>query len=543
MKYLLVCIIHAIETVIISTIAYNKMITNIEYHTAIDNPTNKVIESQLRKEYKILISFDDEIQWLPAYQRNNKANGQKNLRCFPNHVPGVGHQNGFCGHVIRANVVYDPGFIQPTPSELKFLIAFAEFLEEDQLVYKDGDCIPYDSLVNRVRSDTDPLLPLIQGYPTPCQHLADGYIKLGFDFNRALKGWHYGFHGSKATRNNYHVMRVYVMKFRQDMITNQRQFIVLASTSSPPWQLYCRRRKNGKQGLMKRKMVYEVLNNQQSIINDETDFDSDQEHSSSLRGQPGVMSNNCIFGNQFHLCSSVECEIGKENYTINNNSKATSIPIHKSHNTEQFLTHKRSRYDNFQRIGHKHNLQNMKTCPTNEPSAKAMSLLYSNSHQPNKSVNPISYVGFPILKENKSGACLHEELAELLDMVNLLPSITNQQFSLDKLTTHSLLKLKTSTLAEKFGSKGWSFCAHLHKARLQGLNLALPEQSESDEEMKLSIHMMKESDFCDSISMYARDCMGVDCVEEMIKIPSTHEMFCITSFLLLLFQRTVLGNL
>ena len=41
--------------------------------------------------------FDPSMVWTDAYQRNNKANGQKNLRCFPGCCEAVGHQRGFCG--------------------------------------------------------------------------------------------------------------------------------------------------------------------------------------------------------------------------------------------------------------------------------------------------------------------------------------------------------------------------------------------------------------------------------------------------------------
>mmetsp|Transcript_21997 Transcript_21997/g.35311 ORF Transcript_21997/g.35311 Transcript_21997/m.35311 type:complete len:171 (-) Transcript_21997:13-525(-) len=157
------------------------------------------------------LEFHSNIQWAQAYQRNNKANGQKNLRCFPNHCQGLGHQRGFCGHSIVINFYYLPQSIQgQLYSFAHFCIADCELNSPAAAAakgvsrerFKPGDVLSIEQVRSKIRQADEPLLEYIEGLELQDRRIdADGSVRVNFEFNRNLKGWHYGFLGSKLTRN------------------------------------------------------------------------------------------------------------------------------------------------------------------------------------------------------------------------------------------------------------------------------------------------------------------------------------------------------
>jgi len=209
-------------------------------------------EQLLPMEANNRLEFHSNIQWAPAYQRNNKANGQKNLRCFPNHCQGLGHQRGFCGHSIVINFFHMPhtlkgslysfGHFSIDDSELDSpAAAVAKGVSRDR--YKVGDTIELAHVQSKLRQADEPLLEYIEGLELQDRRLdADGTVRVNFEFNRNLKGWHYGFLGSKLTRNVHHTFRAYVMEHVPATPKRGEHYRVLASVTSPKWKLYCRRR-------------------------------------------------------------------------------------------------------------------------------------------------------------------------------------------------------------------------------------------------------------------------------------------------------------
>ncbi|CAK9020186.1 Uncharacterized protein SCF082_LOCUS14819 [Durusdinium trenchii] len=213
---------------------------------ASNSTTNNNSSAQPRLE------FHSNIEWAPAYQRNNKANGQKNLRCFPNHCQGLGHQRGFCGHSIVINFFYLP------PTVKGKLYSFGHFCIADCELnspaaaaakgvsrerFKPGDILPMDQVQPKIRQADEPLLEYIEGLELQDRRLdADGTVRVNFEFNRNLKGWHYGFLGSKLTRNVYHTFRSYVLEHVAATAEEPEHYRVLAAVTSPKWKLFCRRR-------------------------------------------------------------------------------------------------------------------------------------------------------------------------------------------------------------------------------------------------------------------------------------------------------------
>jgi len=202
------------------------------------------------------LEFHSNIQWAQAYQRNNKANGQKNLRCFPNHCQGLGHQRGFCGHSIVINFYYLPQSIQgQLYSFAHFCIADCELNSPAAAAakgvsrerFKPGDVLSIEQVRSKIRQADEPLLEYIEGLELQDRRIdADGSVRVNFEFNRNLKGWHYGFLGSKLTRNVYHNFRAYVLELIPGSAKRPEHYRVLAAVTSPKWKLFCRRRnRNG----------------------------------------------------------------------------------------------------------------------------------------------------------------------------------------------------------------------------------------------------------------------------------------------------------
>jgi len=198
------------------------------------------------------LEFHSNIQWAQAYQRNNKANGQKNLRCFPNHCQGLGHQRGFCGHSIVVNFYYVPqNFKGALYSFAHFCIADCELNSPAAAAargvsrerFQSGDILTVEQVRCKIRQADDPLLEYIEGLELQDRRLdGDGMVRVNFEFNRNLKGWHYGFLGSKLTRNVYHTFRAYVLELLPGANGESDRYRVLASVTSPKWKLFCRRR-------------------------------------------------------------------------------------------------------------------------------------------------------------------------------------------------------------------------------------------------------------------------------------------------------------
>lgn len=234
-----------------------------QYH--IDNKaTNDTIELNkqqqamtLNSENKIIprVEFHEKVTWEPAYQRNNKANGQKNLRCFPSHCEGLGHQRGFCGRSILVNYYMDAS----PESGQKKLFSFGHFTIADCEIgsvigaaakgacrdrYQVGDLLPFDFVRSQIRSSEFPLGHFVQGLELPDKRkdVQNNTIRINFEFNRNLKGWHYGFLGSKLTRNLHHIFRVYVLEQIDATPQHPAHYKVLSLCTSPDWTLYCRRR-------------------------------------------------------------------------------------------------------------------------------------------------------------------------------------------------------------------------------------------------------------------------------------------------------------
>eukprot|EP00516_Mucochytrium_quahogii_P011337 CAMPEP_0203784502 /NCGR_PEP_ID=MMETSP0100_2-20121128/499_1 /ASSEMBLY_ACC=CAM_ASM_000210 /TAXON_ID=96639 /ORGANISM=" , Strain NY0313808BC1" /LENGTH=623 /DNA_ID=CAMNT_0050686485 /DNA_START=300 /DNA_END=2168 /DNA_ORIENTATION=+ len=220
-----------------------------------DKEDDKAFHGGKGTESKVQVYFTENTRWRENYQRNNKSKGQKNLRCFPHCCVGFGHQDGFCGQSITVILKYVDGAV-----DVSNLMACAEFARADKPAHANNSQITLGQINNHgVAEDTDRTsfiegLRLLDRKTNPLTPRNTRSIK--FEFNRNLKGWHYGFLGSKKTRNLFHVFRVYVLEkvVPQPAGATEDVYTVLSSCVSPHWQMYCRRRKGAiKQAEAKRR--------------------------------------------------------------------------------------------------------------------------------------------------------------------------------------------------------------------------------------------------------------------------------------------------
>ena len=200
------------------------------------------------------LAFHPSCNFSTTYQRNNKSNGQKNLRCFPGHC-FEGHKSGWCGHPLLVRV-------RGGGDELRLIGMFCprfEPGEEDERNTASkfilGGILTKAELDEKLKSGilADWMEGFVEEIPKECQALKLSWESANqrqappidcereFVFNSKSKGWHYGFLGSKKDSNIWHVWSVFALYPSPDELS----YTVLARLDSPPFQLFCRRRNRG----------------------------------------------------------------------------------------------------------------------------------------------------------------------------------------------------------------------------------------------------------------------------------------------------------
>ena len=231
---------------------FNKRVSQL--NVGADGNKNYFIDMEHRNGF---IRFRKPLVWKPHYQRNNKSNGQKNLRCFPGHCD-TGHESSFCGTSIKIEFVFQEDFKY---SQLCALGKFCVLDENDAFqvslfrvhsfrililfVVVGREILSlYDISEKDFTRRDEPLRMLIEGIP-----IGNGEAKsteyptrskaVSFEFNGDLKGWHYGYTSSRKTKNQSHIFKVVVLELQDSELGLYK---IVAVKCSPPWKLYCRRR-------------------------------------------------------------------------------------------------------------------------------------------------------------------------------------------------------------------------------------------------------------------------------------------------------------
>ena len=192
------------------------------------------------------------------YIRNNKKNGQKNIRCFPSCVPGGHRMAGFCGSNVLVSVIFPEkrkaDHFSPTDSAEEKKVS-----EEGEQAQLKGELSePLPSLQNTIilsefLVDSDPkkptqvpvvrpsiqlgslydckpimdlvkvaLRPVSSPGERPCPQPFVGRLEHGSEtekqadgsyiFNIEPKCWHYGWKSHKHANKTNHFLRVYAFQ-------------------------------------------------------------------------------------------------------------------------------------------------------------------------------------------------------------------------------------------------------------------------------------------------------------------------------------------
>ena len=170
------------------------------------------------------MAFYNTDKWQLRYQRNNKQNGLKNIRCFP-YCSDPHRLSGFCGH----SLVFLLGELLPSNATRTNFLAYGEFTLKDSKTIHQGDVITREiALSNQRRNGDDLFKPWFPGDV----ELIDRQII----FNKQKKGWHYSWISNKHTSESEHVFRVYLFNRTDSNLT------CLGTYDSPAFTIFCRRR-------------------------------------------------------------------------------------------------------------------------------------------------------------------------------------------------------------------------------------------------------------------------------------------------------------
>lgn len=205
------------------------------------------------------VKFRDGTVWKPAYQRNNKSNGQKNLRCFPECTEGKGHRVLFCGRSIKIDYFAEDAYADQDIALCQLAIDAEQTTRKQILNLPTKVMLPY--VLNQViegrelgrllRTRTNPMGELMPGTSCDCASPES----VGFEFNAELRGWHYSFVGNKGTRSIQHALYAYILRrtdaCHENHVVEQMdqhppiydcEYKVIAAVRSPSWTISCRRR-------------------------------------------------------------------------------------------------------------------------------------------------------------------------------------------------------------------------------------------------------------------------------------------------------------
>jgi hypothetical protein len=174
------------------------------------------------------VEFEPGTSFRDEYKRNNKNNGQKNLRCFPACPKGRHNSHGFCGQGVHvrytgneANIRVYARFEQTRPTEESLLV---------------GDFVPVEKITHSMKTVSNPLGEWMEGSLLDRRQLSGDVSTSVFEINGKRQSWHYAWASNRAVNHSTtHVLRVYFFTieaqnmFRCIDILNSTSFLVLCS--------------------------------------------------------------------------------------------------------------------------------------------------------------------------------------------------------------------------------------------------------------------------------------------------------------------------
>jgi hypothetical protein len=194
------------------------------------------------------MDFPDQGDFADMYQRNNKAKGRKNLRCFPA-CRHEGHvRAGYCGRPVIVRVSY----IADETRGIE-LLPCAEFVTEQEAPSMAvGATTTLSTVIEKKTSGSwftgrtiGSLISTMGGMKVTTLMVA---------FNKDNQGWNYTWHSHRQKKDTKHVLRIFMLAVPRNMsdIGNEpcapasahfEQLPCVAEMRSSPFSIYCRRKR------------------------------------------------------------------------------------------------------------------------------------------------------------------------------------------------------------------------------------------------------------------------------------------------------------
>jgi hypothetical protein len=209
----------------------------------------------------IRVAFD-QLNFSSSYQRNNKAKGRKNLRCFPL-CKHTGHSSdSYCGRAVSVTVYVESGF-----AENLELYPFAKFCTYD--AYNGVEVEPKGSsasaMANQTSGQPGPHVPdqfpseqilalqKSEHYRNQMENLwipgtftsrgvdeATQQHTFTFTFNKKNHGWHYSWQSHSNQRKTEHTLHVFIL----GRLAGQERMVCVAEICTPPFTIHGRRKRD-----------------------------------------------------------------------------------------------------------------------------------------------------------------------------------------------------------------------------------------------------------------------------------------------------------
>jgi hypothetical protein len=206
----------------------------------------------------IRVEFD-ELNFCQSYQRNNKAKGRKNLRCFPA-CKETGHSaDSYCGRPVSVTVYVESGF-----AENLELYPFAKFCTFDAYNGTETEMKSASPMASQTTGQPGPHVPdrfpseqilalqKSEHYRNQMENLwipgtftargldpATQQHTFTFTFNQKNHGWHYSWQSHSNQRETEHTFHVFVL----GRLTAQERMVCVAEICTPPFTIHGRRKR------------------------------------------------------------------------------------------------------------------------------------------------------------------------------------------------------------------------------------------------------------------------------------------------------------
>ena len=183
------------------------------------NYINDVIKNHV-SDVELTAVFDQESSYKNAYYRNNKANGQKHIRCFP-YCADVHSDKAFCGRpvsiVVSMLVKMKSNGEQDYSGKFDNMKFLSYFKPQDASILFDQNLTPSElknvllrkeGTNNIIHNTTTVFLGKVIYRMQPVTTPTGIVHRCLVEFNADCKGWHYSWTGNRFTPTEKHVLSV-----------------------------------------------------------------------------------------------------------------------------------------------------------------------------------------------------------------------------------------------------------------------------------------------------------------------------------------------